>query len=203
MMMLQKKCKKHYGDSSKNITFSLPSKKKFDKNATMKTISNALRRFRHALNMYYVQRGLSPLNRFGYNMPNEWDTFVQQHTTSQAIALDNKMKELNTKNKFKHKLGPRGYKVAMQKWAKKEQELHDDGILDPLEGCTMRTRNWIWDRSHIDDSERLITSSSEVTSMPEKAKTLAAKENTGEFKSQWERDQLSAALKNEKHCGRT
>jgi hypothetical protein len=26
-LMLQKKCKKHYGDSSKNITFSLLSKK--------------------------------------------------------------------------------------------------------------------------------------------------------------------------------
>jgi hypothetical protein len=38
---------------------------KIGKNATMKTISNALWRFRHALNKYYVQRGLSPLNRFG------------------------------------------------------------------------------------------------------------------------------------------
>jgi hypothetical protein len=53
-MMFQKKCKKHYGYSSKNITFSLPSKKKISKNATMKTISNALQRFRHALNKYYV-----------------------------------------------------------------------------------------------------------------------------------------------------
>jgi hypothetical protein len=30
-MMLQKKCKKHYGDSSKNITFFLLSKKKLTK----------------------------------------------------------------------------------------------------------------------------------------------------------------------------
>jgi hypothetical protein len=30
-MMLQKICKKHYGDSSKNITFSLLSKKKLAK----------------------------------------------------------------------------------------------------------------------------------------------------------------------------
>jgi hypothetical protein len=30
-MMLQKKCKKHYGDSSKNITFSLLSKKQLAK----------------------------------------------------------------------------------------------------------------------------------------------------------------------------
>jgi hypothetical protein len=88
---------------------------KIGKNTMMKTISNALWRFRHALNKYYVQRGLSQLNRFGYITPNEWDTFVQQHTTPQVVALSNKMKELNTKNKFRHKLGPRGYKAAMPK----------------------------------------------------------------------------------------
>jgi hypothetical protein len=51
------------------------------------------------------------------------------------------MKELNTKNKFRHKLGPGGYKAAMSKWEKKEQELRGTGIPDPLEGCTVRTRN--------------------------------------------------------------
>jgi hypothetical protein len=68
-----------------------------------------------------VQRGQPLLNQFGYITPNEWGTFIQQHTTPEAIALSNKMKELNTKNKFRHKLGPRGYKAAMPKWAKKEQ----------------------------------------------------------------------------------
>jgi hypothetical protein len=88
--------KKHYIFSSEQ--------EKIGKNTTMKTICNALQRFRHALNNYYVQRGLSPLNRFGYILPNEWDTFVQQHTTPQVVALSNKMKELDVKNKFRHKL---------------------------------------------------------------------------------------------------
>jgi hypothetical protein len=126
---------------------------------------------------------MSLLNWFGYIMPNEWNTFVQQHTTPEAIALSYKMKELNVKNKFWHKLGPEGYKVAMPKWAKKEQELHEAGIPDPLEGCMRRTRNWIRGHSRTDDSGWLITSSSKVTGVVEKAKTLIAKENTGEFKS--------------------
>jgi hypothetical protein len=74
-------------------------------------------------------------------MPNEWDTLVQQDTTPQAVALSNKMKELRAKNKFMHKLGPGGYNDAMPKWVKKEQELRDAEIPDPLEGCTMHTRN--------------------------------------------------------------
>jgi hypothetical protein len=36
----------------------------------------------------------------------------------------------------------------------------------------------------------------------EKAKTLATKEKTDEFKSQRERDQLSTCLENEEHRGR-
>jgi hypothetical protein len=49
----------------------------------------------------------------------------------------------------------------------------------------------------------LIVSNSEVTNVVEKAKTLTTKEKTDEFKSQRERDQLSAALENEEHRGRT
>jgi hypothetical protein len=39
--------------------------------------------------------------------------------------------------------------------------------------------------------------------MIEKAKTLTAKEKTGEFMLQWERDQLSVALENEEYRGHT
>jgi hypothetical protein len=53
------------------------------------------------------------------------------------------MKELNMKNKFRHKLGSGGYKAAMPKWTNKEQELHEAGIPDPHEGCTVHTKNWI------------------------------------------------------------
>jgi hypothetical protein len=114
---------------------------KIGKNATLKIISNALWRFRHNLNKYYVQRGMSPHNQVGYIMWNEWDTFVQQHTTPEVIALNNKMKELNMKNKFRHKLGPGGYKAAMPKWAKKEQELREARIPYPLKvaWCTPET----------------------------------------------------------------
>jgi hypothetical protein len=127
--------KEHYISSSKQ--------EKIGKNAMMKIISNALRRFGQALDKYYVQRCLSPLNQFGDITANEWDTFVQQHTTPEFIALCNKMKEQNTKNKFRHKLGPRGYKAAMPKWAKKEQEFCETAILDPLEGSMVRTKNLI------------------------------------------------------------
>jgi hypothetical protein len=59
------------------------------------------------------------------------------------MAHDSRMKELIQKNKFKNRLGPGGYKATMSLWTKKEQELRETLIPDPLEGCTFRTRNWI------------------------------------------------------------
>jgi hypothetical protein len=112
------------------------------------------------------------------------------------------MKELNVKNKFRHKLGPGGYKIAMPNSAKKEQELHEVGIPDPLQGCTVRTRNRVrvvLIQMTVDDWSLQALK----LSMWLKKPRLAAKERTGEFKSQQERDQLSAALENEEHRDHT
>jgi hypothetical protein len=113
------------------------------KRATILAIGRAHRRFRHALNKFYVQPGVSPFNQFGFITPNEWKTFQQLHTTPEAMTRSNRMKELIWKNKFSHRLRPGGYKVAIPLWTKKEQELREAGISDPLEGCTLRMRNWI------------------------------------------------------------
>jgi hypothetical protein len=90
------------------------------KSATILTIGRALQRFRHALKMFYVQPGDSPLNQFGFITPNEWKTFQQLHATPEAMAHNNRLKELIQKNKFRHRLGPGGYKAAIPLWIKKE-----------------------------------------------------------------------------------
>jgi hypothetical protein len=98
------------------------------------------------------------------------------------MARSNRMKELIRKNKFKHRLGPGGYKAPIPLWTKKEQELREARIPDPLEGCTLRTRNWIRGRSHIDDKGQLVTYNSDNTRVIENAKDLITKEKTSKFK---------------------
>jgi hypothetical protein len=68
------------------------------------------------------------------------------------MSHNNRMKELIQKNKFKHRLGPDGYKATISLWTKKEQELREAGISDPLKGCMLYTRNCIRGRSRIDDN---------------------------------------------------
>jgi hypothetical protein len=83
------------------------------KRDTILTIGRAIQRFKHALSKFYIQPSVSPLNQLGFITPNEWNTFQQLHTTLEAIALCNRMKELIWKNKFKHKLGPGVYTIAI------------------------------------------------------------------------------------------
>jgi hypothetical protein len=67
-------------------------------------------------------------------------------------------------------------------WTKKEQELREAGIPDPLVGCMLRTRNWIRGRSHIDDKGQLIISIYDITRVIENAKDLVTKEKIDELK---------------------
>jgi hypothetical protein len=164
------------------------------KRATILTIGRALQRFRHAVNKFYVQPGVSPFNRFGFITLNEWNTFQQLYTTPEAMARNNIMKELIRKNKFKDRLVPGGYKATISLRTKKEQELHEAGIPDPLEGCILRTRNSIRGRSRIDDNGQLITSNSDITRVIKNAKDLITKEKISEFKPQHWKDQLNATL---------
>jgi hypothetical protein len=80
-----------------------------------------------------------------------------------------------------------------------EHELREAGIPDPLEGCTLRTKNWIWGRSHIDGNGQLVTSNFDITRVIENAKNLITKEKASKFKPQHQKDQVSAALETEEH----
>jgi hypothetical protein len=156
--------------------YVFPSKhEELVKRATALTVGRALRRFRHALNKFYVQLGVSPLNQIGFITPNEWNAFQQLHTTLEAITPSNRLKELIQKNKFKHRLGPGGDKATIPLWTKQKHELREAGILDPLEGCTLSMRNWIQGRSRIDDNGQLVTTNSNLTRVIENAKDLITK----------------------------
>jgi hypothetical protein len=71
----------------------LSEHEELSKRATILTIGRAIRRLKHSLNMFYVQQGASPLNRFRFITANKWNT-LQMHTTPEAMVRSNRMKEL-------------------------------------------------------------------------------------------------------------
>jgi hypothetical protein len=179
--------------------YVLPSEhEECGKRATILTIARTLLRFRYALNKFYVQPGVSRSIGLGSSHQTNVTPF-NNCIPLQKLWRNNRMKELIQKNKFKHRLGPGGYKVAITLWTNKKQEIREAGVPDPLEGCTLCTRNWIWGRSRIDDNRQLVTSNSNISRVIENAKDLVAKEKIDKFKPRRQKDQLSAALTTEEH----
>ena len=171
--------------------------------ATLYTMGRALRTFRANLNKDYVKKGLTPFNDFGFITPDDWNTFVNQRTSKKALEVSQNFKTLSSKRKWHPNLGPGGYKAKVKKWRLKEQQDREAGRPDVLEGCSERTRNWVLGRSKSTDDGQLIPKDSEVSEVLQRVKNIVVMEKEGRFKPNRQNDQLTAALGNEEHRGRT
>ena len=52
-----------------------------------KMLGEAFRRWKSHLNTEYVQKGRTPFSEFGDITPAQWEEFVRQKTTEEALAL--------------------------------------------------------------------------------------------------------------------
>ena len=72
-------------------------------------LGETFRRWKSELNVRYVKKGLTPYADYRDITPAQWEEFVRQKTTKEALALSQKQIELAKSNKHKVRLGPGGY----------------------------------------------------------------------------------------------
>ena len=119
------------------------------------------------------------------------------------MALSARNTELAKKNNHHHRLGPDGYYGKEQQFRKMEEEVAASGSFS-LSGLKVRSRNWILGRStSIEASSGLKFNNPETEQAISKILKYAKNKQNGSFKPSKERDELSLALGNSKHTGRT
>ena len=74
----------------------------------MKMLGESFRRWKSQLNTQYVQKGRTPFADYGSITLAQWEEFVRQKTTEEALALSQKNRELAQSNIHKVHLGPSG-----------------------------------------------------------------------------------------------
>ena len=79
-------------------------------------LSETFRRWQGELNVRYVKKGLTPFADFGDITPAQWEEFVRQKTTEQALALSQKQSDLAKSNVHKVHLGPGWYIGKLNQW---------------------------------------------------------------------------------------
>ena len=57
-------------------------------------MGESFRRWRSELNKKYIQKGLTPFNKFGKITPSQWEKLVAQKTSSEALELSARNTEL-------------------------------------------------------------------------------------------------------------
>ena len=112
---------------------------------TLSKMAELFRVWKKRLWQDYQKKKTAPVFE-GYlaKQADHWNAFKEYKESEDAKELSKKNKDNADKKMYHHKLGPGGYKTAMPKWDKKEQELLAKGIQpEPLrEEWELRARNW-------------------------------------------------------------
>ena len=104
------------------------------KHYARKMLGETFRRWKSELNVRYVKKGLTPFADYGDITPAQWEEFVRQKTTEEALALSQKQTELAKSNIHKVRLGPGGYQRKVDQWRREREAAIAAGQPDPYEG---------------------------------------------------------------------
>nr|ABA98380.1 transposon protein, putative, CACTA, En/Spm sub-class [Oryza sativa Japonica Group] len=170
----------------------------------LKKMGDRWRQWKSDLNRDYVQKNLPPFTDYGHISQADWDTFVADHTTAEALALRKKMSELAKKNRYPHRLGSSGYAGHVDQWREIEQRFAAAGkplLVDPM---VERSKNWVWARStgQVSDEGDILFETPDIEEVTTNLQQIVEKERSGQFVLRRERDQLTAALGTAEHSGR-
>ena len=72
-------------------------------------MGESFQRWRSELNKKYIQKGLTPFNKFGNITPSQWEELMAQKASPEALELSARNTKLAKRNKHHHHLCPDGY----------------------------------------------------------------------------------------------
>ena len=79
-------------------------------------LGETFRRWKSELNTRYIQKGRTPFADYRDITPAQWEEFVRQKTTEEALARSQKQTKLAKSNIHKVRLGPGGYQRKIDGW---------------------------------------------------------------------------------------
>ena len=80
-------------------------------------------RWKVDMNNYVKNKEVSPPNKMGKVTKAQWEQFVAQRTTPQALALSEANQKLAKKNQYPHHLDSTGYASSIPECNRKIEEL--------------------------------------------------------------------------------
>ncbi|KAJ1268441.1 hypothetical protein BS78_07G135500 [Paspalum vaginatum] len=177
-----------WGEVKKVFHFPRGSEERAKKYA-LKQLGESYRRWRTYLNDKYVKNNLTPFAEFGRITQAQWDEFVRQKTTEEAIELSKANTALAKRDTHKSHLGPGGYAAKVDKWNKEREDAIAKGLPDPYKGVKVAMGEKDFPKPETKEVVSRITS-------------LAEEHKARKFVLDREKDFLIVAIGTKEHGGR-
>jgi hypothetical protein len=173
----------------------------------LKKMATQFNDYKKKLDNSFVKKKKTP----DFNGPYEkikdhWEAFVKYKTSERAKTRSDTNKKNAANKMYFHTMGRGGYKAGRPKWEKWENDLIAKGIQPEVRKWNQRSRDWFYAHGGTLDAQGfcIYTQRHRENPLPIEAFRNAAKEvEEGKFRPEREKDQLTRALGNPEHPGRT
>ena len=174
----------------------------------LKKMATQFNKFKNKLYQEYVANGEKE--------PEEWTgpLLKQRQHWPQFLAMKKstvfkKRSETNKKNaskkKIHHTMGTGGYRSCAPKWQAIEDEMRSQGVVPETDEWETRWRNYVLGHGagYNMETGELIQKKEQIEKPLKALKTTIKEAQEGRFKADRENDELTKALENPEHTGRT
>lgn len=191
-----------WGDMKATFTFP-EDKEELVKKYTLQKMAISFQTWKKQLTKNYIDKNLTPNFEDFPKLQNHWDDFVAYKASAEGQTLSEKNKENASKKKYFHRLGPGGYKTKIPKWEKREAELIAKDVVPETYNWPERSKHWFYAHGGSLDDNGTALFGKEIREVATKLKAVIDQSSQGAFVPDRENDELTTALENPEHPGRT
>ena len=172
---------------------------------TMKKMAVLFQDFKKKLYSQFLKTGEAPdPEKYKKITDDEWEAFLEYKTSEEGATASARNAGNAANKKYSHKMGSGGYKGSIPKWEKMEEDLYARGITPATHDWPTRTKHWYYGHggtlSPIDGS---LVFPEDLRELAQRLLDILRASDRGEFVADRDRDELTYALGNKEHPGRT
>jgi hypothetical protein len=173
---------------------------------SMKKMAPMFQGYKKRLYQDYIKKNMTP----DFNSPNYaklrpfWDDFVRFKMSEEAQERVRKNQENARRKTYHHTMGSGGYQTAVPKWEKAEKELIDRGLVPESLEWPERAKHWFFAHGGSLDLETgKVVYGERIQAVAERFHQARSIAESGEWQPNRDKDELTFALGNPEHGGRT
>ena len=175
---------------------------------TMKKMATLFQSWKKTLYKKFILKNATPnFNaKVFVKLESHWDAFVEYKTSQDSEERVMRNRQNARQKQYHHRMGSGGYRSAIPKWQNLEAEITAKGIIPETieKNWPQRAKNWFYAHGgSLDPDTGKLIFGQKIERATQRLARAREEADSGVFKPNREKDELTYALENPEHGGRT